>query len=67
MSLPNVNIIINKNDPVCMVPPFIKHVGNIIKIGNWWRFWPIQHYPAEVCKSLDNLQKNENLMTITKY
>ena len=55
--LSGITIIINRNDPVCMIPPFASHVGNIIKIGKWYRFKPIQHEPKAVMKSLDEYNR----------
>jgi len=27
--------------------------GKNISIGRWWRVWPIQHYPAQIIRGLD--------------
>jgi hypothetical protein len=51
------NLVITRNDPVCWMPPFTKHVGTKINIGKWWRFWPIQHYPEQVGRALDEVNE----------
>jgi hypothetical protein len=53
--LPVLNIVINYWDPVCMIPPFAKHVGKIVKIGKKNRILPIQHYPEQVERALDEM------------
>jgi hypothetical protein len=53
-NFPTLNLVLTRNDPICIIPPFAHHyAGKIIKIGKWYRFFPIQHYPDQVAKALD--------------
>jgi len=31
---------------------FWKHYGKVVRIGKWWRVWPIQHFPGPIEKAL---------------
>jgi len=44
-------------DPITwMRPLFYFRYGHDITIGRWWRFWPPQHHPTQMLRSLEEMK-----------